>query len=224
MMEQILLIFCTFDWWLTERGKRKESKLGQQFAFRSARFVTRLEMRKILPAEIRLLFYHFSLFILSVLLVIILKYILTKANSKVLTQLLKANQKIGPWDSKFALSTFNFWIFERKIPTTNVTLYVKSCQYLRCINSCVNFQKKKSLWPPSQFLYSSLHLQFNLTEVLFFLKVILAVCVYQLFFQEWFKEKVLVNMSSSILRRLTQSVQWKTFFFSQKIAGDRWSF
>ena len=116
-------------------------------------------------------------------------------------------------DSKFALSTFNFWIFERKIPTTNVTLYVKSCQYLRCINSCVNFQKKKSLWPPSQFLYSSLHLQFNLTEVLFFLKVILAVCVYQLFFQEWFKEKVLVNMSSSILRRLTQSVQWKTFFF-----------
>ena len=77
----------------------------------------------------------------------------------------------------------------------------------------MNFQKKKSLWPPSQFLYSSLHLQFNLTEVLFFLKVILAVCVYQLFFQEWFKEKVLVNMSLSILRRLTQSVQWKTFFF-----------
>ena len=96
MMEQILLIFCTFDWWLTERGKRKESKLGQQFAFRSARFVTRLEMRKILPAEIRLLFYHFSLFILSVLLVIILKYILLKQIVKYWPNYLNYTRKLGP--------------------------------------------------------------------------------------------------------------------------------
>ena len=119
MMEQILLIFCTFDWWLTERGKRKESKLGQQFAFRSARFVTRLEMRKILPAEIRLLFYHFALFILSVLLVIILKYILTKANSKVLTQLLKANQKIGPYVAGFKICIINVLLLDFRKKNTN---------------------------------------------------------------------------------------------------------
>ena len=97
----------------------------------------------------------------------------------------------------------------------NLTVYVKFENfvntYIRCINSGVNFQKMKSLWPPSQFLYLSLHLQFNLTEVLLLLKLILTLFSLFIFFQVWFKEKGLVNFVA------IDSVSVNPFFLLRKL-------